>query len=135
MRPCGRARVRADMGVHADALGSARMHGRVRTDAPCFIPGNFKKDATVRPSHGRPRSHCPIVRPSVQKRPRGNPGNEWKEHGWWIKVDATQKPMLWITSYTVVEGRYWSTVGKSFGEILTISPSRSNDVLVTVSAE
>jgi hypothetical protein len=62
-------------------------------------------------------------------------GNEWKEHGWWIKVDATQKPVLWITSYTVVEGRYWSAVGKSFGEISTISPSRSDDVLVTMSAE
>jgi hypothetical protein len=61
--------------------------------------------------------------------------NEWKEHGWWIKVDATQKPVLWITSYTVVEGRYWSTVEKSFGEISTISPSRSDDVLVTVSVE
>jgi hypothetical protein len=62
-------------------------------------------------------------------------GNEWKEHGWWIKVDATQKPVLWIKSYTVVEGRYWSAMGKSFGEILTISPSGSDDVLVTVSAE
>jgi hypothetical protein len=62
-------------------------------------------------------------------------GNEWKEHGWWIKVDATQKPMLWIMSYMVVEGRYWSAVGKSFGEISTISPSGSDDVLVTVSAE
>jgi hypothetical protein len=61
--------------------------------------------------------------------------NEWKEHGWWIKVDATQKPVLWITSYTVVEGRYWSAVEKSFGEISTISPSGSDDVLVTVSAE
>jgi hypothetical protein len=62
-------------------------------------------------------------------------GNEWKEHGWWIKVDGTQKPMLWITSYTVVEGRYWSAVGKSFGNFLSISPSGSDDVLVTVSAE
>jgi hypothetical protein len=35
----------------------------------------------------------------------------------------------------VVEGRYWSAVGKSFGEISTISPSGSDDVLVTVSAE
>ena len=34
----------------------------------------------------------------------------------------------------VVEGRHWSAVGKSFEEILTISPSRSVDVLVTVSA-
>jgi hypothetical protein len=42
---------------------------------------------------------------------------------------------LWIKSYTVVEGRYWSAMGKSFGEILTISPSGSDDVLVTVSAE
>jgi hypothetical protein len=62
-------------------------------------------------------------------------GNEWKEHGWRIKVDATQKPVLWITSYTVVEGRYWSAMRKSFGEISTISPSGSDDVLVIVSAE
>jgi hypothetical protein len=61
--------------------------------------------------------------------------NEWKEYGWWIKVDATQKPVLWIMSYTVVEGRYWSAVGKSFGEISTISPSRSDDVLIPVSSE
>src|SRR5450759_3879123 len=38
-------------------------------------------------------------------------------------------------SYMVVEGRHWSAVGKSFGEISTISPSGSADVLVTVSAE
>jgi hypothetical protein len=62
-------------------------------------------------------------------------GNEWKKHSWWIKVDATQKHVLWITSYTVVEGRYWSAVGKSFREILTISPSGFDDVLVIVSAE
>jgi hypothetical protein len=43
--------------------------------------------------------------------------------------------VLWITSYTVVEGRYWFAVGKSFGEISTISPSGSDDVLVTVSTE
>jgi hypothetical protein len=42
-----------------------------------FTPGNFKKDATVRPSHGRHGGHRPIVRlsvrPSVRKRPRDNP--------------------------------------------------------------
>jgi hypothetical protein len=43
--------------------------------------------------------------------------------------------VLWITSYTVVEGRYWSVVGKSFGEISTILPSGSDDVLVTMFAE
>jgi hypothetical protein len=37
-------------------------------DAPCFTPSNFKKDATVRPSHGRPRGHRPIVRPSENVR-------------------------------------------------------------------
>ena len=62
-------------------------------------------------------------------------GNEWKEYGWWIQVNATQKLVLWITSYTVMEGRHWSVVGKSFGETLTISPSGSTNVLVTVSAE
>jgi hypothetical protein len=43
---------------------SARTLGCVRADASCFTPGNFKKDATVRLSHGRPRGHRPIVRPS-----------------------------------------------------------------------
>jgi hypothetical protein len=49
----------------------------------CFTPGNFKKDATVRPSHGRFRGHRPTihptvrlsVRPSVRYCPRDNPGN------------------------------------------------------------
>jgi hypothetical protein len=44
---------------HVRADASARPHGR-----ECFIPGNFKKDAIVRPSHGRPRGHRPTVRPS-----------------------------------------------------------------------
>jgi hypothetical protein len=38
---------------------------RVRMDAHCFTPGNFKTDATVRPSHGRPHGHRPTVRLSV----------------------------------------------------------------------
>jgi hypothetical protein len=58
--------------VRADVLVSARTHGRVRADAPCFTPGNFKKDPIVRPSHRRPCGHRPIVRPSVRKRPRDN---------------------------------------------------------------
>jgi hypothetical protein len=74
MRPHGRGCIRADAWsrlrgcahVRADASASARTHGRVRADAPCFTPCNFKKDATVRPSHERPRGHCPIVRPSVR---------------------------------------------------------------------
>jgi hypothetical protein len=46
--------------VPCHGLDAARPRGR-----ECFIPGNFKNDATVRPSHGRPRGHCPTVRPSV----------------------------------------------------------------------
>jgi hypothetical protein len=53
-----------------------RGRARVRADAPCFTPRNFKKEATVRLSHGRPRGHCPIVHPSVHpsvwKRPHDN---------------------------------------------------------------
>jgi hypothetical protein len=45
----------------------------VRTDAHCFIPGNLKKDATVRPSHEHRRGHRLTVRPSVRKGPRDNP--------------------------------------------------------------
>jgi hypothetical protein len=55
MRSCPRGReyVRAD----------ATLRPRGRT---LFYPCNFKKDATVRLSHGRPRGHRPIVRPSVR---------------------------------------------------------------------
>jgi hypothetical protein len=94
--PSARTRVR----VRADGGASARTHGHVRADAPpsararvrlrgrttvradaaVLPPGNFKKDATVRPSHGRPHGHRPIVRPSVRpsvrKCPRDNPGLE-----------------------------------------------------------
>jgi hypothetical protein len=52
---------------------SARTRSRPRGRGS-FTPGNFKKDTTVRPSHGRPHGHRPIVRPSVRKRPRDNPG-------------------------------------------------------------
>jgi hypothetical protein len=55
-----------ERGGEGDA--SARTYGRIRADAPCFIPGNFKKDAIVRPSRGRPRGHRPIVRPSENVR-------------------------------------------------------------------
>jgi hypothetical protein len=56
----------------------------VRADVAVLPPGNFKKDATVRPSHGRPRGHRPIVRPSenvrvttMPKRPIIGLGREW----------------------------------------------------------
>jgi hypothetical protein len=53
--------------LSARTLGcDARTHGRVPADAPCFTPGNFKKDATVRPSHGRPCGHRPIVHSSAR---------------------------------------------------------------------
>jgi hypothetical protein len=41
---------------------------RVRADAGVLPPGNFKKDATVRLSNGRPRSQRPSVRPSENVR-------------------------------------------------------------------
>jgi hypothetical protein len=62
-------------------------------------------------------------------------GNEWKDHGWWIKVDDSQKALLWITSHLVLDGRHWSVVGKAFGQITAISPLGSDDVLVTASTE
>jgi hypothetical protein len=45
-----------------------RPRGRecVRADAAVLPPCNFKKDATVHLSHGRPHGHRPIVRPSVR---------------------------------------------------------------------
>jgi hypothetical protein len=56
--------VRTDAHVRADMV---RPRGR-----ECFIPGNFKKDAIVRPSHGRPCGHRPTIRPSVRYRPFDN---------------------------------------------------------------
>jgi hypothetical protein len=37
----------------------------VRADASVLSPCNFITEATVRPSHGRPSGHRPIVRPSI----------------------------------------------------------------------
>jgi hypothetical protein len=51
--------VRTDAHVRVDAKLCPR--GR-----ECSTPGNFQKDATVRPSHGRPRGHRPTVHPSVR---------------------------------------------------------------------
>jgi hypothetical protein len=52
---------------------SARTLGCVRVDASVLPPGNFITEATVRPSHGRPSGHRPVVRPSVRYRPRDYP--------------------------------------------------------------
>jgi hypothetical protein len=46
--------------VDAHVRAEAKMHPCGRE---CFIRGNFKKDATVHPSHGR--APAAIVRPSV----------------------------------------------------------------------
>jgi hypothetical protein len=63
--------------VRTDALMSARTQGRVCMDAPIYPRGNLITGATVRPSHGRPSGHRPIVRPAVRpsilNRPRDNP--------------------------------------------------------------
>jgi hypothetical protein len=68
----GCASVRTPMS--ARTMGCVRADAHVRADAgvrpcgrECFIPGNFKKDAIVRPSHRCPCGHrlsiCPFVRP------------------------------------------------------------------------
>jgi hypothetical protein len=44
----------------ARTLGASVRTHHVPADAS-VTPGNFKKDATVRPSHGRPRGHRPSV--------------------------------------------------------------------------
>lgn len=85
LRPHGRTAASARTGrVCADArarlrwraLASARtgrmaqMHSCVRVDWVFYPPGNFKSYPTGCLSHGRPRSHYPIVRPSVRYHPR-----------------------------------------------------------------
>jgi hypothetical protein len=54
--------------IRADAI--MRPHGRkcASSRTLVFTPCNFKKDATVRPSHGRPHGHRPTVRPSENVR-------------------------------------------------------------------
>jgi hypothetical protein len=47
-----------------------------------------------------------------------NAKEEWKDHRGWIMAEEAEKPMLWITDHAVLEGRYWSALGKEFGEIL-----------------
>jgi hypothetical protein len=59
---------RGRMVASARTRSCLRGRQRVRADAHCFTLGNFKKDATVCPSHGRPRGHRPTVRPSVRSK-------------------------------------------------------------------
>jgi hypothetical protein len=40
--------------------------------------------------------------------------NDWKDQGWWIMAEAAQTPMLWITTYAVVEGRRWERCSGKF---------------------
>jgi hypothetical protein len=60
----GNACVRADARARPrERAMSARTLGCFRADAIVLLPGNFITDATMRPSHGRPSGHGPIVRP------------------------------------------------------------------------
>jgi hypothetical protein len=71
------AQVRADAGTAGEGgrgggEGRGGEGGEGREVRPsgreCFILGNFRKDATVRPCHGRPRGHRPTVRLSVRRK-------------------------------------------------------------------
>jgi hypothetical protein len=80
VRADGPMSARTRLCPHGRMCASARTHVRIRADVHCFTPGNFKKDATVRPGHGRPHGHYqtvrPFVRPSVRKSPCDNPAQE-----------------------------------------------------------
>ncbi len=47
--------------------------------------------------------------------------SQWLEHGWWIEAEGMHKSYLWITDFTVEEGRYWIALGHSFGVIEAMS--------------
>jgi hypothetical protein len=81
LRPQGRGKGREGGGGRGEGRGERRegmsvsaRTGRVRADTSVLPPGNFIMDATVRPSHGRPNGHHPIIRPFVRYRLRDNPG-------------------------------------------------------------
>ena len=64
-RACIYTKSRMQRSVRADR---SRLHRRVpaSTQMLVFNPlGNFKIDATMRPSHGRSRGHFPSIRPSI----------------------------------------------------------------------
>jgi hypothetical protein len=67
-RPCPHGRWGAS--ARTPACPHVRMCMSARTAV--FSPCNFKTDSIVRPSHGRPCGHRPIIRPSVRYRPRDN---------------------------------------------------------------
>ena len=48
---------------------------------------------------------------------------------------VAQMPMLWITTYAVVEGRHWFAVGKVFGNILNITPLGIESLIFTMRTE
>jgi hypothetical protein len=47
-------------------VASVQTHKGVRADASVLSLGNFRTDATMRLSHGRPSGHRPTFRPSVR---------------------------------------------------------------------
>jgi hypothetical protein len=61
--------------------------------------------------------------------------NNWKDHGWRIVAEGVEMPMLWITMHAIVEGRHWLALGKVFEQILMITPSGSNSLIFSVTAE
>jgi hypothetical protein len=88
-------------------FASAQTHRRIRTDAHCFIPGNFKKDATVRPSHGRPRGHRLTVRTSENVRV-----TTLRMSPWGILLKTSIKLIFHIFSKELLHAAMWLKLPK-----------------------
>jgi hypothetical protein len=50
-------------------------------------------------------------------------------------AEVAHMPMLWITTYAMVEGRHWLAMEKVFGQILSITPSGTESLIFTVRTE
>ena len=63
----------------------------------------------------------------------GIKSNKRLEGSWVVDYgQSVQTPMLWITTYVVVEGRYWSAVKKVLRQILSIIPSGTKYLIFIV---
>jgi hypothetical protein len=58
--------------------------------------------------------------------------SKWLEHGWRIVANAIEKPFLWITDFPIEEGRYWSTLGNSYGVIESLVGTIDEGLIVAV---
>lgn len=63
------------------------------------------------------------------------PRMPWAQHGWWLTAEDSNKVVLWITIYPIIEGHHATALGKRFGEVINIRTLPSHKIYITCKSE